>query len=55
MIVDQFLVCGEIIGFNGEVMLIERLRAGGGREIRAIRFSLLLRGESAQPIFGHSG
>ena len=28
MVVDQFLVCGEIVGFNGEVVLIERLRAG---------------------------
>jgi formate--tetrahydrofolate ligase len=49
------LVCGEIIGFNGEVVLIERLRAGRGTEIRTIRFSLLLRGEPAQPIFRHPG
>ena len=53
MIVDQFLVRGEIIGFNGEVLLIERLRAGRGTEVGAIRLSLLLRGEPAQPIFRH--
>ena len=53
MVVDQFLVCGEIVGFNGEVVLIERLRAGRGTEVRTIRFSLLLRGEPAQPIFRH--
>ena len=47
VIVDQFLVCGEIIGFNSEVVLIERLRAGRGTEIRTIRFRLLLRGKPA--------
>ena len=55
VIVDQFLVCGEIIGFNDEIVLIERLRAGRGTEIRAIGFSLLFCGESAQPIFRHPG
>ena len=36
VVVDQFLVCGEIIGFNGEVVLIERLRASRGTEVRTI-------------------
>ena len=53
MVADQFLMCDEIIGFNGEVVLIERLRAGRGTEVRTIRFGLLLRGEPAQPIFRH--
>ena len=47
VVVDQFLVCGEVIGLNSEVVVIERLWAGRGTEIRAIRFSRLLRGESA--------
>ncbi len=55
MVVDQFLVCGEVIGLDGEIMLIERFRAGRGTEIRTIRLSLLLRGEPAQPIFRHPG
>ena len=55
MVVDQFLVCGKVIGFNGEVVLIEWLRAGRGTEIRTIRFSLLFRGKSAQAIFRHAG
>ena len=55
MIVDQFLVCGKVIGFNGEILLVKRLWAGRGTEIRTIRFSLLLRGESAQSIFRHPG
>jgi hypothetical protein len=55
MVVDQFLVCGEVIGFNGEVILIERFWAGRGTEVHTIRFSLLLRGEPAQPIFRHPG
>jgi hypothetical protein len=53
MVVDQFLVYGEIIGFDGEVILIERFWTGRGTEVGAIRLSLLLRGESAQPIFRH--
>ena len=36
MVADQFLMCGEIIGFNGEVVLIERFRAGRGTEVRTI-------------------
>jgi hypothetical protein len=55
MVVQQPLVCGKIIGFNGEVLVIERLRAGRGTEICTIRFSLLLRGEPAQSIFRHPG
>jgi len=55
VVVDQFLVCGEIIGFNGEVVLIERLWAGRGTEIRTIQFSLLFRGEPAKPVFRHPG
>jgi hypothetical protein len=45
MVVDQFLVCGEVINFDGEVLLIERFRAGWGTEVGAIQLSLLLRGE----------
>jgi len=55
MVVNQFLVRGEIIGFNAEVVLFERLRAGWGTEVGAVRFSLLLRGEPAQPVFRHPG
>src|SRR5512141_3106256 len=55
MVVDQFLMCGKVIGFNGEVLLGKRFRAGRGTEVGTIRFSLLLRGEPAQPIFRHSG
>jgi hypothetical protein len=36
MVVDQFLMCGEIIGLNGEILLVKRLRAGGGTEIATI-------------------
>jgi hypothetical protein len=55
MVVDQFLVCGKIIGFNGEVLLVKRFGAGRRTEVTTIRFSLLLRGESAESIFRHSG
>jgi hypothetical protein len=55
MVVDQFLVCGEVIGLDDEVVLIERLRAGRGTEVDTIRFSLFLRGEPAQSIFRHPG
>ena len=47
MVVDQFLVCGKVIGFNGEILLVKRFGAGRGAKIGTIRFSLLLRGESA--------
>ena len=53
MVIDQFLVCGKIIGFNSEVLLPERFRAGRRAEIGTIRFSFILRGEPAQPIFRH--
>jgi hypothetical protein len=55
MVIDQVLVGGEVIGFDGEIRLIKRLRAGRGTEIGAIGFSLLLCGEPAQPIFRHPG
>ena len=55
MVIDQFLVCGKILGFNGEVLFLERFRAGRRTEVGAIRFSLLLCREPAQPIFRHSG
>jgi hypothetical protein len=55
MVVGQFLMCREVIGFDGEVLLVKRLWAGRGTKIRMIRFSLLLRGKSAQPIFRHTG
>ena len=55
MVVDQFLVSSEVVGFNGEIVFIERLRAGRGTEVGTIRFSLLLRREPAQPIFRHPG
>ena len=55
MVADQFLVCGEIIRFNGEVVLIQWLRASRGTEICSIRFRLLLRGKSTEPIFWHPG
>ena len=54
MVIDEFLVCGKIIGFNGKVLLSERFRADGRAEVCTIRFSLLLRGEPAQPIFRHA-
>ena len=47
MVVDQFFVCGKVIGFNGEVSFVKRFGAGGRTEIGTIRFSLLFRGESA--------
>jgi hypothetical protein len=36
MVVDQFLVCGKVIGFNGEILLVKRLWAGRGTEVRTI-------------------
>jgi hypothetical protein len=54
MVIDQFLVCGEVIDFDGEVLLIERFRTSWGTKIGAIRLSLLLRGKPTQPIFRHS-
>src|SRR4029078_8714837 len=55
MVIDQFLVCRKIIGFNGEVLFFERFRAGRRTEVGAIRFSLFLCREPAQPTFPHSG
>ena len=55
MVVDQFLVCGKVIGFNGEVLLVKRLRAGRGTEVGAIGLGFLLRGKSAQSVFRHPG
>ena len=42
MVVDQFLVCGKVIGFNGEILLVKRFGAGRGAKIGTIRFSLFL-------------
>jgi len=55
MVIDQVLMRSEVVGFNGEVVLIERFRTGRGAEVRTIRFSFFLCGEPAQPIFRHPG
>lgn len=55
MIVDQFFMCSEVVGFDGEILLIERLRACRGTEVCAIGFSLLFRGEPTESIFRHPG
>jgi hypothetical protein len=55
MVVDQFLMSGKVIGFDGEILLVKRLRAGRGAEIGTIGLSLLLSGKPAQPIFRHPG
>ena len=36
MVVDQFLVRGEIIGLKGEILFMKRLRAGGRTEVCTI-------------------
>jgi hypothetical protein len=36
MVVDQFLVCGKVIGFNGEVLLVKRFGAGRRAEVTTI-------------------
>ena len=51
MIVDQFLMSGKVIGFDSEVLLGKRLRAGRGAEIGAIGLSLLLRGNEPLPSY----
>ena len=55
MIVDQLLMHREVVGFDGEIILIERFRAGRGTEVGAIGFSLLFRGEPTEPMFRHPG
>ena len=55
MIVDQLLMRSEVIGFDGEILLIEWFRAGRGAEVCAIRFGLLFRGEPTEPMFRHPG
>lgn len=55
MVVDQLLMHREVVGFDGEIILIERFRAGRGTEVGAIGFSLLFRGEPTEPMFRHPG
>jgi hypothetical protein len=55
MVIEEILVGGEIIRFDGEVLFVERIRTGRGAEIGAIGFSLLFRGKPTEAIFRHPG
>ena len=55
MFADQSLVFGQIVGFDRQVGLVHRFRAGGRAEKVDERLSLLLRRKSAQAVFRHAG